>query len=190
MSRRTLAVVTVALLAAIAVVAAIVYRTGPSRGRVQTASQAPIVGKAQEGKPAPQFAVATTAGYFDLSATHEPVFLEVFATWCPHCQREVVVVDRLYSKYKNRVSFVAVSGSDTGMDGSSPSSELDVLNWIRRFNVRYPVAYDPLLNVANLYLQGGYPTIAIIDKGKTIRFLDDGEISYNELDAAIRRVAG
>ena len=48
------------------------------------------------------------------------------------------------------------------MDGTSASSELDVLNWIRQFNVKYPVAYDPILNVANLYLQGGFPTFAII----------------------------
>ena len=39
-------------------------------------------------KTAPQFEVATTAGYFDLSKTRKPVFLEIFATWCPHCQRE------------------------------------------------------------------------------------------------------
>ena len=43
------------------------------------------------------------------------------------------------------------------MDGTSAASTLDVLQWARRFNVQYPVAYDPLLNVANLYLQGGFP---------------------------------
>ena len=35
--------------------------------------------------------------------------------------------------------------------------KLDVLEWVRRFHVEYPVAYDPVLNVANLYLQGGFP---------------------------------
>jgi hypothetical protein len=86
------------------------------------------------------------------------------------------------------VDFLAVSGSDTGMDGTSASSELDVLNWIRQFNVKYPVAYDPILNVADLYLQGGFPTIAIIGTNKKIRYLNDGEISYGELDAALRSV--
>ena len=149
---------------------------------MQSASQSPVVGKAQKGKTAPQFEVATTAGYFDLSKTRKPVFLEVFATWCPHCQRETAIIDRLYAKYRNRVDFVAVSGSDTAMDGTSASSELDVLTWIRQFNVKYPVAYDPLLNVANLYMQGGFPTIAIIGTNKKIRYLDDGEITYSELD--------
>jgi hypothetical protein len=74
------------------------------------------------------------------------------------------------------------------MDGSSPASENDVLEWIRRFNVAYPVAFDPLLNVANLYLQGGFPTIAIIGKDKTVAYLNSGELSYQELVEALEKV--
>jgi thiol-disulfide isomerase/thioredoxin len=181
-----LAAITTVIVAAIVVAALLVYFKGPTHGSVQAASHPPVVGKAQQGKTAPQFEVATTAGYFDLSKTRKPVFLEVFATWCPHCQRETAIIDRLYAKYRNRVDFVAVSGSDTAMDGTSASSELDVLNWIRQFNVKYPVAYDPLLNVADLYMQGGFPTIAIIGPNKKIRYLDDGEISYGDLDAALQ----
>ncbi|MGC9993401.1 MAG: TlpA disulfide reductase family protein [Candidatus Cybelea sp.] len=188
MNRRALAAITTVVAAAIVVVAVVAYFKGPTHGSVQTASQSPIVGKAQVGKTAPQFEVATTAGYFDLSKTRKPVFLEVFATWCPHCQRETAIIDRLYAKYRNRVDFVAVSGSDTAMDGTSASSELDVLDWIRQFHVQYPVAYDPILNVANLYMQGGFPTIAIIGTNKKIRYLDDGEIAYGELDSALRSV--
>jgi thiol-disulfide isomerase/thioredoxin len=188
MNRRVLAAFTTVAIVAIVVAAVVIYFRGPTHGSVQNASQSPVVGNAQKGKTAPQFEVATTAGYFDLSKTRKPVFLEVFATWCPHCQRETAVIDRLYAKYRNRVDFVAVSGSDTGMDGTSASSELDVLNWVRQFNVKYPVAYDPILNVATLYLQGGFPTIAIIGSNKKIRYLDDGEITYGELDAALRSV--
>jgi len=140
------------------------------------------------GTAAPTFSITTDAGPFDLASVSTPVFLEVFATWCPHCQREAPIVDKLYAKYRSRVDFVAVSGSDSAMDGVSPSSENDVVNWIRRFNVRYPVAYDPILNVAGLYLQGGFPTFAIIDSQKKIRYLTDGEVSYGELDAAVRAV--
>ena len=98
------------------------------------------------------------------------------------------VVDRLYRKYRSRVEFVAVSGSETGMDGTSASSQLDVLDWARRFNVQYPVAYDPLLNVANLYLQGGFPTFAVIGKDKKVAYLSTGEVSFNELDSAVAKV--
>ncbi len=185
MSRSGLAIVTLVVVGAIAVCAVIFYLFGPGHGRVQTASQSPIVGKAQVGQPAPAFVVATTAGLFDLSKTDKPVFLEVFATWCPHCQRMTAVVDKLYRKHSPAVAFVGVSGSDTAMDGTSASSEVDVLDWVRRFNVLYPVAYDPILNVANLYLQGGFPTFAVIGKDKKVLYLNSGELSFHELDAAI-----
>jgi cytochrome c biogenesis protein CcmG, thiol:disulfide interchange protein DsbE len=159
----------------------------PSR-RLQSASQSPIVGRAEVGEAAPEFEVSTTAGLFDLAKTTKPVFLEIFATWCPHCQREAAVIDRLYRAYLGRVDFVGVSGSDTAMDGTSESSQLDVLNWAQHFNVQYPVGYDPVLQVANLYLQGGFPTFAIIDKNKKVAYLNSGELPYQELRTAIENV--
>jgi thiol-disulfide isomerase/thioredoxin len=188
MSRRALGVTTLIILALIVLVAVLFYFFGPGRRSVQNAAQSSIVGKAQVGQPAPAFEVSTTAGPFDLATVTKPVFLEVFATWCPHCQREAPVVERLYRKHGSRVAFVAVSGSDTGMDGTSPSSQLDVLNWARRFNVGYPVAYDPLLSVANLYLQGGFPTFAVINNRKRVTYLTSGEVAYRDLDAAISAV--
>jgi hypothetical protein len=63
-----------------------------------------------------------------------------------------------------------------------------VLDFVRRFGVRYPVAYDPLLNVADLYLQGGFPTVALIGTNKKIAYLNSGEISYGDLDAAVKKL--
>ena len=185
MTRSNLALTTIGALVLILIGAVAYYYLGPNRRGVENASQSPIVGKAQVGQPAPNFEVATTGGLFDVSKATEPVFLEVFATWCPHCQRETVVIDRLFRAYGHRVAFVAVSGSQTAMDGTSASSQLDVLDWARRFHVEYPVAYDPLLNVANLYLQGGFPTIVIIGRDKRVAYLNSGELSYQELAAAI-----
>ncbi len=188
MNRRALAAGTIAIVAVIAIAAVAYYFFGPERRRVQTASQSPVVGKAQVGQPAPPFEVSTTAGLFDLSKADKPVFLEVFATWCPHCQREAAVVDKVYRKYRNAADFVAVSGSDTAMDGTSASSQRDVLDWARRFHVEYPVGYDPVLNVANLYLQGGFPTFAVIARDKRVTYLDSGEVSYHDLDSAVAKV--
>lgn len=187
MTRRSLAVATIAIAVVIVAASALYYFFGPEHRRVQNASESPIIGKAQVGQPAPSFVVATTSGLFDLSKTNKPVFLEVFATWCPHCQRETAVIDRLFRRYGGKVDFVAVSGDKTAMDGISESSQADVLEWKQRFHVEYPVAYDPLLNVRNLYLQGGFPTIAVIGRDKRVLYLNSGEISYGELSAAIEK---
>jgi thiol-disulfide isomerase/thioredoxin len=187
MNQRQLGIGSIVLVAAIAVAAVAWYAFGPSH-RVKNAAQAPAVSKAQVGQPAPEFSVATTAGLFDLKGTDKPVFLEVFATWCPHCQRETAVIDRLYNHFKSRVDFVGVSGSDTAIDGTTAASQLDVLKWAQRFNVQYPVAYDASLGVAASYLQGAFPTLAIIGKDKNVAYLNTGEISYDDLAAALQKV--
>jgi thiol-disulfide isomerase/thioredoxin len=189
MNQRTVTVLSVAAIVVIVVGALAWNRLHPSV-QLQSASQSPIVGKAVLHGVAPQFQVSTTNGPFDLNAATKPVFLEVFATWCPHCQRETVVLNKLYAAYKNRVSFVAVDGSDLAMDSVAPASQLDVLNFQERFKVQYPVAFDGPLTVANLYLQGGFPTIAIIDTKKTITYLNSGEVPYQDLATALNQSSG
>jgi thiol-disulfide isomerase/thioredoxin len=186
MSRRLISAISIVALLVIVCAAIAVATLKPSK-QLATAAAAPPIAKAAIGQPAPNFSVATTNGLFTLSKATKPVFLEIFATWCPHCQRMVSVIDPLYEKYKESVVFVGVSGSDTAMDGTSSASQEDVLQWVDRFHVAYAVAYDPNLTVANLYLQGGFPTIAIIGKNKVIQYLDSGEIPSAVLDAALAK---
>ncbi|MEO9170237.1 MAG: hypothetical protein ABI282_00845, partial [Candidatus Baltobacteraceae bacterium] len=98
------------------------------------------------------------------------------------------VINRLYKEFSQRVAFISIPGSDTGMDGTSPSSQLDVLNFQSKFQVRYPIAeYDGSLTLANVYLQGGFPTVAVIAKNKTIAYLNSGEVSYADLEREIKK---
>jgi thiol-disulfide isomerase/thioredoxin len=140
------------------------------------------------GSTAPSFAVDTDAGHFDLAGVSSPVFLEVFATWCPHCQHEVPVLDQLAKKYSGKVAFVGVTGSPYGVDGSSPENQADLTAWVERLGVTYPVAYDANLTVANAYLQGGYPTLVVIDKNKKIAYIGSGEVPPATLSKALDSV--
>lgn len=180
--RRIILWVTVAMLGVVAITAIAVS----NRSVAPISESAPPFNALAVGDAAPIFSEATTQGPFSLQSTHRPVFLEVFATWCPHCQRETVIVNRLYEKYHDRVAFVAVTGSPYAHDRASPESMADVLGFVQYFKVRYPVAFDSSLAVANKYLQGGYPTIAIIGRGNKIAYISSGEIAETDLDSAIR----
>ncbi|MDQ2865781.1 MAG: TlpA family protein disulfide reductase [Candidatus Eremiobacteraeota bacterium] len=187
MNQRLLAIISIAVLIVLVCGAVLYMRLRPS-AQLSNASQPPAVGTAHLGAQAPQFTAATTAGLFDLSTIDKPVFLEVFATWCPHCQRETVTINKLYGEFSSQVSFIAIPGSDTAMDGTSPSSQNDVLKFVQKFHVRYPIAaYDQSLTVANMYLQGGFPTVAIIRKNKMISYLNSGEITFAELESEIKK---
>ncbi len=173
--------VAVVLIGAIASIA-IANRTIPS-----ITESAPPYNQLSVGDSAPLFSASTTQGTFSLESTHRPVFLEIFATWCPHCQHETVALNQLYAKYQKRVGFVAVTGSPYAHDRASPESLPDVLGFVQYFRVQYPVAFDGSLAIAGKYLQGGYPTIAIIGSDKRIAYIGSGEIAEANLDSAIRR---
>jgi thiol-disulfide isomerase/thioredoxin len=185
MNRRAVGIASLSVLVLLAAAGVLYVRLSHSRQLIN-ASSAPVSAPIAVGQTAPEFSLPSTAGTFDLDKESTPVFLEIFATWCPHCQRETVVLNKLYEAYKSKVAFLAIPGSDTGMDESSPESQDDVLNFQRRFNVRYPIgAFDPNLVVAKRYLLGGYPTIVIVDRQKKITYANSGEVPYAELAAAL-----
>ena len=187
MNQRVLAIISAAVLVALVAGGILYVKLRPSQ--LQNASSAPVNAPLLTGAKAPTFTLPTTAGAFDLATVSKPVLIEIFATWCPHCQRETAVMNQLFAAYGKRVMFLAIPGSDTAMDGASPASQLDVLNFALKFNVKYPVAvYDPNLTVAKEYLKGGYPTIAIVDRNKNLAYYNSGEIPYQELAAALNAV--
>ena len=157
----------------------------------QSSTEATTMAHLTIGQQAPAFAVSTTGGPFSFpNADKKPVLLEVFATWCPHCQHETAELNKLFDKYGKNVDIVAVSGNPYAMDGTSAESAADVVEFTQRFNTRYPVAYDPELKVMNAYLQGGYPTIVVIDRHGKVFAIRNGEITAatlgQDLDAALK----
>jgi thiol-disulfide isomerase/thioredoxin len=179
-SRKTIIYATIAVLAIAAIVAVALANRVPKAAQAVNPSTTLAA-----GDTAPTFSVDTNAGPFDLASVSSPVFLEVFATWCPHCQHEVPIVDALAKKYAGKVAFVGVTGSPYGLDGSSPENQADVADWVTKLGVTYPVAFDANLTVANTYLQGGYPTLVLIGKNKKIAYITSGEIPAATLEHAV-----
>jgi thiol-disulfide isomerase/thioredoxin len=182
--RRIVAIcVTIALLAIVAIIAVVNVKAVP-----RSASEAPMFAHLSVGQTAPPFAVTTIDGMAVSSANISgPSMLEVFATWCPHCQRETQVINALHQRLGNRLFILAVSGSNIGIDGASQSSLDDVRRFAAYFRVTYPIAYDGDLSVAKKYLQGGYPTIVFINGAKRITSIQSGEISLARLLADARK---
>jgi thiol-disulfide isomerase/thioredoxin len=183
--RKPILYVTLGVIAVALVVTVAVLSRNPSvvpQAATESHAQATI----KVGDQAPPFSVSTTAGPFDLATAQTPVFLEVFATWCPHCQHETKIINQLYDKYGKQIQIIAVSGSNVGGDGNTPESQADVIAFVGKFGVRYPIAFDPDLKVAGQYMQSGFPTIVVIKANKQISYIGDGEIPEATLAAAIK----
>ena len=179
--RRLVLIASFAVLAAVILIAVVLASRVP-----QSATQAPNTAQLSVGAKAPAFAVSTTHGPFDLSkASGKPTLLEVFATWCPHCQREVSVLNPLFAAYGARVNFVGVNGSPLAIDNVTPESQADVINFMTQFHVAYPLAFDPDLDVAHKYLQSGFPTVVLIGADGTVQSLGSGEIPRGDIAKAL-----
>ncbi|MEA2784413.1 MAG: hypothetical protein QOF71_517 [Candidatus Eremiobacteraeota bacterium] len=172
---------------AVIVIGVIVAVGLASRNSVVPENATKAVGqsKLKVGDTAPTFAIATNAGNFDLASVSTPVLLEVFAPWCPHCQKETVVLNDLATKYAGKLAIVAVSGDAVDYDHNTAESESNVHVFAERYQTRYPLAFDRDLKVATLYLHAGFPSVYIIDAKKRIRFAREGEIPEPDLVKAI-----
>ena len=183
-SRKTILYATIAV-----VIVGIVVAVGiASRSSVVPESATKAVGqsKLKVGDTAPAFTIATNAGNFDLAAVSTPVLLEVFAPWCPHCQKEAPVLNDLATKYAGKLAIVSVSGDAIDYDhNSTAESESNIHLFADRYQTRYPVAFDRDLKVATLYLHSGFPSVYVIDAKKRIRFQQEGEIPEADLVKAI-----
>ena len=181
MSRQTILYATFAIIV-IAIVVAVGWASRVPKAASDTFAQSSL----KVGDTAPEFSVATNAGPFDLAQVSTPVLLEVFATWCPHCQRETTIINDIAAKYAGKVAIVAVSGSERAIDGNSAESQADVNSFGQQFGVRYPIAFDPDLKVAHQYIQAGFPTLVLIDKNKKVVWMKDGEIPENQILKALK----
>lgn len=155
--------------------------TGPSVGALQRApSTLPV------GTPAPNFTWTMSGQPGSLEALRgQPVLLEFFATWCPHCQSETAVLRSIQNRYGDRLKVMAVSASPNGMDQRSPASVADIERFQSRFNTNYPHYFDRDLVGARLYGVTSFPTIYLIDRNGVIRYAAEGAVPESILAAEI-----
>jgi len=187
---RTIMYVSIAIVV-IAVILAVAFASRVPK----TASVAPTASKIKVGDVAPEFTVSATNGQFDLKnalASGKPVFLEVFATWCPHCQRMTTVLRSVRKKFpESRLAMLSVTGSpyarNATPDNMLPESQQDVDAFERDFHVTWPSMFDPNLDVAKSWGLDGFPTIYIVNSKGIIVYSGSGEMQEKELESALRK---
>lgn len=118
------------------------------------------------GTPAPAYGAVTLAGdSVDLETLKgDVVLLNVWATWCIPCRREIPELQALHQQYGPKgLKVVGVSVDDGGADG-------DVESFIQDFSMTYTVLRDPGENVSNAFRVPGVPASFLIDREGVVRW--------------------
>lgn len=148
-------------------------------------ANAPDRGPAQAiGSRLPALALRSLDGpHADLGALRgDDVLVNVWATWCGPCRREMPALTRLSRSLSPRLVVVAVDqGEDPQVVGA----------FVKQFGVSFPVYLDPDQRVGTTLHLVGLPSSFFVDRSGTIRDAVDGEMSYDTMrEKAQRLIAG
>jgi len=113
------------------------------------------------GSRAPEYSAATLTGEaFSIGeARGKVIVLNVWATWCKPCLKEMPALERLHQKLGSRLQVVGVS---------TDVIQEDVAGFVKELGVSFPIIHDPKRRIDELYLVQGLPTTFVIDKNGRI----------------------
>jgi thiol-disulfide isomerase/thioredoxin len=185
-----------AAIGVIAVVAIIIYallhhNTAVPGAAVATSS--PLPPQLTAGTTAPSFELRSGIGSFSSSdLAGKPYLLEIFATWCPHCQRMSKVLRAIRARVpESKLAMVSVTGSpyaaNSTPDNLIPENQDDVNKFETTYGVTWPTFLDADMTVAKKFGLNGFPTIFIVNKKGAIVYAESGEISQDTLLHAIHQ---
>lgn len=155
----------------------------------------PAAAMLKPGRPAPVFTLRGANGRsYNLAAQRgHPVLLEFFAVWCPHCQHEAPIIERLMSHYAPhgiRIWAILANPYGPNYDASygqdtTLATKADLHWFSRSFGEHVPQLVDPTFHVVNEYGVSGYPGIYVINKRGVVAYAQSGDQEYGSLATAL-----
>lgn len=117
-----------------------------------------------------------------IAPSGKPTLVIFAAHWCPHCQREIPLIQDWINagKAPKDVDMVSVS---TGIDPSAPNYPPEA--WLAREGWTVPVIVDPTNTVAAAYGLSSYPYFVLLDGGGKVVKRMAGEISMADLESIL-----
>lgn len=133
------------------------------------------------GDRVPEYSAQSLSGQEIAFADHrgEVVLINVWATWCGPCRVEMPPIQNLYSRFKDQGFTVLAVSIDTG-----PSYKEKVEEFVREFELDFPVLLDPESRIGRVLQTIGVPETFVVDRqGRIIKRL----IGATEWDSEANR---
>ena len=132
----------------------------------------PAADRVEVGQPAPAYAATSMQGQpVSLAELKgKVVLMNVWATWCGPCRKEIPELRALHSAYKDKgVEIIGVSVDSDGSDDA-------IRDFLKEFKMDYTIWRDPNETVQATFRMAGVPTTFVIDKQGVLRWRSTGAI--------------
>ena len=143
-------------------------------GCVPPSSEGPA--RVEVGLPAPAYRAASLSGdSVSLSDYKDKVvLLNVWATWCHPCRTEIPELKAIRARYQSRgLELIGVSVDADGNDDG-------IREFMKEFQMEYPVWHDPAERVSTQFLVIGVPATFLIDRKGILRWRKTGPVAPND----------
>lgn len=140
-------------------------------------------GDAAVGQAAPVVAGASFDGStVTLGGVGRPQIIIFVAHWCPHCQREVPLI-QAWLDANGAPDGVDLRSVATGNDPSLPNYPPET--WLANEQWSVPVVVDPTNSIAAAYGLTSYPYFVFLDSKGRVAFRASGEIPIDTLQQLV-----
>ena len=126
----------------------------------------PAAQPADVGTAMPDYAAASPNGdsLRLASLKGSVVLLNVWATWCIPCRKELPELQALHQEYESQgLRIVGVSVDEPGTDA-------DVVDFAKSFGLTYTILHDPEQRISDVFRIPGVPASFVIDRAGIIRW--------------------
>ncbi|HUS13506.1 MAG TPA: redoxin domain-containing protein [Chloroflexia bacterium] len=137
------------------------------------------------GATAPDFTLKQlNGGEIKLSSYRgvKPVWINFWATWCPHCKVEMPQMQQLYTQYQ------AQGLEILGVDDQEPG--VVVAPFFKNGGYTWPVALDERGTVSRQYRVSGLPTHIFVGKEGIIKRIVVGSIERPAMEQGLALIMG
>lgn len=152
----------------------LIYYTRPAKdGEVGTSSVSQSTSSAEnntalslKGQQLPEFKM--TSQYGKLVASSElydkPMLIVEWASWCPHCQKQLPIVQQMYEKYGEQINFVLLNMNEPGKETKESADR-----YIKEKGYTFPYYYDKDQSAADLLQVQTIPSMYFVTKKQEVK---------------------
>ena len=121
------------------------------------------------------------------------VYINMWASWCGPCMREIPELEKVYQKYKNNKDIVFLSmtsPNDAGFKNQSPQDKSKdvILKKAKELGATYPVLFDVNDRFIINYAIRSFPTHILINSDGTFETRIAGSVTEESLTKEIEKL--